>query len=110
MPPPTINRRIVSAESNELDENCWDMPTTEEFNLDVIPAFFGHGQNGVEDIENMRHVFLERSRQESQQAIEREHAEMDEAVNKLKDMETNGGLLDLLDQQLEMKSPRDAWE
>ena len=56
----------------------------------------------------MRHVFLERSRQESQQAIEREHAEMDEAVNKLKDMETNGGLLDLLDQQLEMKSPRDA--
>ena len=107
MQPPAVNCRIVNAE--EPNENCWDMPTTEEFKLDVILPIFGQGQNGVEDIESMRHVFLERSRQESQQAIEREHAEMDEAVSKLKDMESNGGLLDVLDQQVESKSPRDVW-
>lgn len=59
------------------------------------------------DIEATRQQFLERSLQESRQALEREHAEMDEAVKKLKEMEMNGSILSMLD-DVEAKSPV-AW-
>lgn len=29
-----VNSEVV--EEEKLDENCWDMPTTEDFSLDVV--------------------------------------------------------------------------
>ena len=89
-------RRLVNAveSDEELDENCWDMPTTDEFNLD----------NSLGDIEATRQQFLERNLQESRQAVEREHAEVDEAVAKLKEMELNGSIFSMLD-EADAKSP-----
>ena len=76
-----------------LDTNCWDMPTNESTTLDFSNS-----------LEMERQQFWDQRQKESQEAVEREIAEVEQDMQQLEAQNGSESILDMLGKQL----PEDA--
>lgn len=86
-------------EEEPVDEDCWDMPTTEDFSLDVAALLPPHPQVTSHALEEGRQAFREKLLRQSQECVERERAEVEQGLRSLEARANGGSLLDMLSLQ-----------